>query len=140
MCCLAASGFFSQCPLCWFCCVPHAPTGGTTRESETFLFFFKIWEFWMKYFLVLQVQLRVSCMDESSVLHVTSLRKIFHKEQKVGIRKKPDIHRKNLGVGCMIFGWGCGFASFVFAFLWKPHTFCLLELIRMQIPFLLVMD
>lgn len=78
----------------------------------------------MKYFLVLQVQLRVSCMDESSVLHVTRLRKIFHKEQKVGIRNKPDTHRKNLGVGCMIFGWGCGCASLVFAFFMETtHLF-----------------
>lgn len=42
-------------------------------------------------------------MDESSVLHVTRLRKIFHKEQKVGIKYKPDAHRKNLGIWYMIF-------------------------------------
>lgn len=62
-------------------------------------------------------------MGESSVLHITRLRKIFHKEQKVKIRNKPDTYKKNLGVRCMIFGWGCGCASLVFASLMETTHF-----------------
>lgn len=35
----------------------------------------------------------------------------------MGTGNKPDTHRMNLGMGCMLFGWRCGYASLVFPFL-----------------------
>lgn len=71
----------------------------------------------------------MSRIDESSVLYTTKMtRWSTHKELTVGIRNKSDTRRMN------------PMSRSPLPFWWRPHSYFLWELVRMQIPLSLLMD